>query len=142
MSPVALQPAWHPGVRRGRAQRGHCTRRFARLTTGATQKRDGDALDNVVSDPVLRMALREPVAFVGGMFAGVPNVLHVLRFLRPPLSEALLVCCRAGLFKLDLTRDPLREWVQRTAASASRVRADDGDTPTQQLLGSTDEGTP
>lgn len=43
-------------------------------------------------DPVLQGALKEPVAFFGGLFA--------------------------GLLRLDLKEDPLREWVAKTAEAA------------------------
>ncbi|KZV32783.1 hypothetical protein F511_23695 [Dorcoceras hygrometricum] len=47
---------------------------------------------NPIQLPILKEALREPVAFVGGIFAG---------FLR-----------------LDLNEDPLKEWVSRTVEAA------------------------
>ncbi|CAI9111677.1 OLC1v1011962C2 [Oldenlandia corymbosa var. corymbosa] len=43
-------------------------------------------------DPIIKDALKEPVAFMGGMFA--------------------------GLLRLDLNEDPLREWITRTAEAA------------------------
>ncbi|KAL3512981.1 hypothetical protein ACH5RR_025698 [Cinchona calisaya] len=43
-------------------------------------------------DPILKDALKEPIAFMGGMFA--------------------------GLLRLDLNEDPLREWIARTAEAA------------------------
>ncbi|KAK4779304.1 hypothetical protein SAY86_006832 [Trapa natans] len=42
--------------------------------------------------PILKEALKEPVAFMGGMFA--------------------------GLLKLDLNEDPLKEWVTRTVEAS------------------------
>ncbi|KAK3246823.1 hypothetical protein CYMTET_43653 [Cymbomonas tetramitiformis] len=51
-----------------------------------------------IDDPILREAIKEPVAFFGGMFA--------------------------GLLKLDLQDEPLREWVENTA-KASGVPAED-----------------
>ncbi|XP_004137400.1 UPF0426 protein At1g28150, chloroplastic [Cucumis sativus] len=47
---------------------------------------------NPVGDPVLKEALKEPVAFAGGLFA--------------------------GLLRLDLNEDPLKEWVKKTVESA------------------------
>ncbi|CAN6577689.1 unnamed protein product [Malus baccata var. baccata] len=43
---------------------------------------------NPNEEPILREALKEPVAFMGGMFA--------------------------GLLRLDLNEDPLKDWVSRT----------------------------
>jgi len=48
-------------------------------------------LDNI-GDPILRAAVKEPVAFWGGVFAGV--------------------------LRLNLTEDPLKSWVERTASQA------------------------
>ncbi|KAJ4713711.1 UPF0426 protein, chloroplastic [Melia azedarach] len=45
-----------------------------------------------IDEPILKEALKEPVAFVGGMFA--------------------------GLLRLDLNDDPLKEWVTRTVEAA------------------------
>lgn len=47
---------------------------------------------NPVEDPVIKEALKEPVAFAGGLFA--------------------------GLLRLDLNEDPLKEWVKKTMESA------------------------
>ncbi|KAH7550593.1 hypothetical protein ACOSQ2_024293 [Xanthoceras sorbifolium] len=41
-----------------------------------------------IDEPILKEALKEPIAFAGGMFA--------------------------GLLRLDLKEDPLKEWVTRT----------------------------
>ncbi|XP_022885404.1 UPF0426 protein At1g28150, chloroplastic [Olea europaea var. sylvestris] len=48
---------------------------------------------NPTQDPLVKEALKEPVAFLGGMFAG---------FLR-----------------LDLNEDPLKEWVARTVDASA-----------------------
>ncbi|KAK8680108.1 hypothetical protein V6N13_109062 [Hibiscus sabdariffa] len=48
--------------------------------------------------PILNQALKEPVAFMGGMFAGI--------------------------LRLDLNEDPLKEWVARTV-EASNISEDD-----------------
>ncbi|GLU12790.1 hypothetical protein SLE2022_294490 [Rubroshorea leprosula] len=47
---------------------------------------------NPSEEPILQQALKEPVAFMGGMFA--------------------------GLLRLDLNDDPLKEWVSRTVEAA------------------------
>ncbi|KAK8586650.1 hypothetical protein V6N13_010236 [Hibiscus sabdariffa] len=48
--------------------------------------------------PILNQAVKEPVAFMGGMFAGI--------------------------LRLDLNEDPLKEWVARTV-EASKISEDD-----------------
>jgi len=50
------------------------------------------ALFNPFDDPLLKEALKEPVAFAGGMFA--------------------------GLLRLDLKEEPLKEWIVRTVEAA------------------------
>ncbi|XP_075481006.1 UPF0426 protein At1g28150, chloroplastic [Primulina tabacum] len=45
-----------------------------------------------IQPPILKEALKEPVAFVGGIFA--------------------------GLLRLDLNEEPLKEWVSRTVQAA------------------------
>ncbi|GMH17441.1 hypothetical protein Nepgr_019282 [Nepenthes gracilis] len=47
---------------------------------------------NPAEEPVLKEALKEPVAFLGGMFA--------------------------GLLRLDMNDDPLKEWIKRTVEAA------------------------
>ncbi|CAN1145024.1 UPF0426 protein At1g28150, chloroplastic [Linum perenne] len=47
---------------------------------------------NPTDDPILKDALKEPVAFLGGMFA--------------------------GLLRLDLNDEPLKEWVTRTVEAS------------------------
>ncbi|KAL7098177.1 hypothetical protein ACP275_09G000900 [Erythranthe tilingii] len=47
---------------------------------------------NSAQEPILREALKEPVAFVGGIFA--------------------------GLLRLDLNEEPLKEWVGRTVEAS------------------------
>ncbi|XP_012079179.1 UPF0426 protein At1g28150, chloroplastic [Jatropha curcas] len=47
---------------------------------------------NPVDQPILKEAIKEPVAFMGGIFA--------------------------GLLRLDLEEDPLKEWVTRTVEAA------------------------
>ncbi|GFR40887.1 hypothetical protein Agub_g1539 [Astrephomene gubernaculifera] len=55
-----------------------------------------DAITNQIPDPILRAAVKEPVAFLGGIFAGV--------------------------FRLNLDQDPLRTWVERTSSQARVVQ--------------------
>jgi hypothetical protein len=45
-----------------------------------------------LDDPILRQAIRDPVSFLGGVFAGA--------------------------LKLSLNEDPLRNWIERTSALA------------------------
>ncbi|KAL7000582.1 hypothetical protein U1Q18_001732 [Sarracenia purpurea var. burkii] len=47
---------------------------------------------NPTEEPILKEALKEPVAFMGGMFAGI--------------------------LRLDLNEDPLKDWVARTAEAS------------------------
>ncbi|KAK7278327.1 hypothetical protein RJT34_23355 [Clitoria ternatea] len=47
---------------------------------------------NPAQDPIVKEALKEPVAFLGGVFAGI--------------------------LRLDLNEDPLKEWVTRTVEAA------------------------
>ncbi|XP_015067795.1 UPF0426 protein At1g28150, chloroplastic [Solanum pennellii] len=60
---------------------------------------------NPIQEPILKEALKEPVAFAGGMFA--------------------------GLLRLDLNDDPLKEWVSRTVeasgVTAEEIEAGDDD---------------
>ncbi|XP_010499314.1 PREDICTED: UPF0426 protein At1g28150, chloroplastic-like [Camelina sativa] len=57
---------------------------------------------NLPQEPILSEALKEPIAFVGGMFA--------------------------GLLRLDLNEEPLKDWVTRTVeASGIMEEGDDAD---------------
>ncbi|KAJ1403990.1 hypothetical protein SESBI_26910 [Sesbania bispinosa] len=47
---------------------------------------------NPAQDPIVKEALKEPVAFLGGVFAGI--------------------------LRLDLNEEPLKEWVTRTVEDA------------------------
>ncbi|XP_020592471.1 UPF0426 protein At1g28150, chloroplastic [Phalaenopsis equestris] len=65
------------------------------------------------SKPIVKEALKEPVAFLGGMFA--------------------------GLLRLDLNEDPLKEWIERTVKSAGLNPEEvesklDGDEDLPQLI--------
>ncbi|XP_059661629.1 UPF0426 protein At1g28150, chloroplastic [Cornus florida] len=53
---------------------------------------------NPKDDPVIKEALKEPVAFMGGMFA--------------------------GLLRLDLNEDPLKDWVARTVEASGMSEED------------------
>jgi len=61
-------------------------------------------------DPILRKAVKDPAAFVGGLFAGV--------------------------LQLDVGDNPLREWIERTARDANL----DPKSLKRQVVSSTDEG--
>ncbi|XP_043700961.1 UPF0426 protein At1g28150, chloroplastic-like [Telopea speciosissima] len=50
------------------------------------------AFFNPIEEPILKKALKEPVAFMSGMVA--------------------------GLLRLDLNEDPLKEWITRTAEAS------------------------
>ncbi|GAB2293206.1 hypothetical protein Dimus_027414 [Dionaea muscipula] len=47
---------------------------------------------NPIEEPIIKEALKEPVAFMGGVFA--------------------------GLLRLDMNDDPLKEWVKKTVEAA------------------------
>ncbi|KAG6549830.1 hypothetical protein Mapa_008811 [Marchantia paleacea] len=69
--------------------------------TSATNNRKRlqvQAFFDVQNDPIVKEALKEPVAFLGGVFAGI--------------------------LRLDLNEEPLREWVAKTAEAAG-VRPED-----------------
>ncbi|KAG5247143.1 UPF0426 protein [Salix suchowensis] len=55
-------------------------------------------LFNPTNEPILKDAIKEPVAFMGGMFA--------------------------GLLRLDLKEDPLKEWVTRTVEASGITEED------------------
>ncbi|XP_009621449.1 UPF0426 protein At1g28150, chloroplastic [Nicotiana tabacum] len=60
---------------------------------------------NPIQEPILKDALKEPVAFAGGIFA--------------------------GLLRLDLNEDPLKEWVAKTV-EASGITAEEIETSVDQ----------
>jgi hypothetical protein len=72
-----------PRLQRSPARPSHQLARSAKLIE---QLADG------IEDPILRLAVKDPVAFTGGMFAGA--------------------------LKLSLNEDPLRSWIERTSALA------------------------
>eukprot|EP00897_Mesotaenium_endlicherianum_P004696 jgi/Mesen1/4254/ME000022S03548 len=57
------------------------------------------AFFNPQDDPVLKEAIKEPIAFFGGLFAGI--------------------------LRLDLNEEPLKDWVAKTAEAAGVVLEDD-----------------
>ena len=62
---------------------------------GGTQENPLEAIANALDDPIMKKAAREPVAFMGGLFA--------------------------GLLRLDVKDDPLAGWVERTSKAAGVV---------------------
>ncbi|GLC74341.1 hypothetical protein PLESTF_001501500 [Pleodorina starrii] len=74
-------------------RRGKLSKPSAPTETAPTLPRNPiDAVTDQIPDPILRFAVKEPVAFWGGMFAGI--------------------------FRLSLDQDPLRTWVERTSSQA------------------------
>eukprot|EP00976_Prorocentrum_cordatum_P071333 1180281-Prorocentrum_minimum.AAC.2 len=83
---------------------------------GQVKARLGELAQNI-DDPILKQAVKEPVAFFGGVFA--------------------------GLLKLDVEDEPLKDWVERTAeaagvtpeearaAAAARLDEEEKDGPTE-----------
>ena len=73
-----------------------------------------------MTDPVLRRAIREPLAFASGLVAGAPDST-------PGLSTRLGLTRTpaAGFLKLDLSQEPLRSWMAQTAASAGPALEED-----------------
>ncbi|KAI4351959.1 hypothetical protein L6164_006257 [Bauhinia variegata] len=86
---VGLNPLSQP-CRGIRISRSSC----CRLGFNANSRRTGAraCFLNPIEDPIIKEALKEPVAFMGGMFA--------------------------GLLRLDLEEEPLKEWVARTVEAA------------------------
>ncbi|EEF36898.1 UPF0426 protein At1g28150, chloroplastic isoform X2 [Ricinus communis] len=67
---------------------------------GSGMKVQASCFFNPTNQPILKEVLKEPVAFLGGMFA--------------------------GLLRLDLEEEPLKEWVTRTV-EASGITVEDID---------------
>uniref|UniRef100_A0A1J3GZ48 UPF0426 protein, chloroplastic n=1 Tax=Noccaea caerulescens TaxID=107243 RepID=A0A1J3GZ48_NOCCA len=67
---------------------------------------------NLPQEPILSEALKEPIAFVGGMFA--------------------------GLLRLDLNEEPLKEWVTRTVEASGITQEEVGG----DGIGSNEEESP
>ncbi|KAK4428207.1 hypothetical protein Salat_1589700 [Sesamum alatum] len=65
---------------------------FKSHSIGGSEVRAFLPIPNLTQEPILKEALKEPVAFVGGMFA--------------------------GLLRLDLKEEPLKEWVSRTVEAS------------------------
>ncbi|KAL6903735.1 hypothetical protein ACP4OV_004548 [Aristida adscensionis] len=81
-----------------RAPTAFSERRYSRSVAGLTARRRGPAVAvracfNPLGDErILREAIKEPVAFMGGVFA--------------------------GLLRLDLNEDPLKEWITQTVEAS------------------------
>lgn len=65
-----------------------------------------NAFFNTPDDPIVQKALQEPIAFFGGVFA--------------------------GLLRLDLKEDPLREWVARTTEAAGIDEEEDAEPKSEE----------
>eukprot|EP00249_Psilotum_nudum_P009095 c21706_g1_i1 orf=441-893(-) len=85
---------WSSGFKAGR-HRFAIISSHRRHSSGSLQIK---AVLNPEDEPILKEALKEPIAFFGGLFA--------------------------GLFRLNLNEDPLREWVTRTVKTARDVEED------------------
>ncbi|CAK9260137.1 unnamed protein product [Sphagnum jensenii] len=70
----------------------HSCAEKSRRTSRRSSLKSVRALFNPGDDPILKEVLKEPIAFFGGVFA--------------------------GLLRLDLNEEPLREWVARTSEAA------------------------
>eukprot|EP00238_Polyblepharides_amylifera_P000313 CAMPEP_0196573592 /NCGR_PEP_ID=MMETSP1081-20130531/3481_1 /TAXON_ID=36882 /ORGANISM="Pyramimonas amylifera, Strain CCMP720" /LENGTH=145 /DNA_ID=CAMNT_0041891361 /DNA_START=176 /DNA_END=613 /DNA_ORIENTATION=+ len=66
-----------------------------------------------VDDPILKEAVKEPVAFLGGLFAGA--------------------------LRLQTSDDPLREWIERTSQAAG-VSPEEAQRAAEEKMGSSNEG--
>ena len=113
MATTTTAPATLRGLARGRGRRADPSRRRGALrrhrgraattTTTTTTTRalfgGGDDVETKIDDPLLRRAVKEPIAFFGGM--------------------------AAGMFGLDVGEDgPLKRWVEdAAAATAATTRA-------------------
>ncbi|KAM7475258.1 hypothetical protein LguiB_022501 [Lonicera macranthoides] len=102
-SPAPCAPLKSKAFTNGRCQSSS----FAKPSSNNVRVRA--CLFNYPDEPIIKEVLKEPVAFLGGMFA--------------------------GLLRLDLNEDPLKEWVTRTveAAGITEEEIDSGD------AGKTDE---
>ncbi|CAN8291061.1 unnamed protein product [Cochlearia groenlandica] len=70
-------------------------------TRGTLISKSKQSCFNLPQEPILSDALKEPIAFMGGMFA--------------------------GLLRLDLNEEPLKEWVTRTVEASGIITEDGGD---------------
>ncbi|PIN09371.1 hypothetical protein CDL12_18049 [Handroanthus impetiginosus] len=69
---------------------------------------------NPTQEPILKEALKEPVAFVGGIFA--------------------------GLLRLDLNEEPLKEWVTRTVEASGMTPEGGSSSSNRDVPGEEEEG--
>ncbi|KAJ8629433.1 hypothetical protein MRB53_022756 [Persea americana] len=83
---ISPTPTWKSGHFPSFSSSRRCVRR---LSIGSFKIR---AFYNPIEDPIVKEALKEPVAFMSGMFA--------------------------GLLRLDLNDDPLKEWLTRTVEAS------------------------
>ena len=111
MATTTTAPATLRGLARGRGRRADPSRRRGALsrhrgraatTTTTTTTRalfgGGDDVETKIDDPLLRRAVKEPIAFFGGM--------------------------AAGMFWLDVGEDgPLKRWVEDAAAATAATTA-------------------
>jgi hypothetical protein len=113
MATTTTAPATLRGLARGRGRRADPSRRRGALrrhrgraatTTTTTTTRalfgDGDDVETKIDDPLLRRAVKEPIAFFGGM--------------------------AAGMFGLDVGEDgPLKRWVEDASGGGGRRGVED-----------------
>ncbi|CAM6028764.1 unnamed protein product [Sphagnum balticum] len=89
-SNTALRPA--SSMKQAQSIAHGCAEKRWRRTSRRSSLKSVRALLNPGDDPILKEVLKEPIAFFGGVFA--------------------------GLLRLDLNEEPLREWVARTSEAA------------------------
>ena len=113
MATTTTAPATLRGLARGRGRRADPSRRRGALsrhrgraatTTTTTTTRalfgGGDDVETKIDDPLLRRAVKEPIAFFGGM--------------------------AAGMFGLDVGEDgPLKRWVEDASGGGGRRGVED-----------------
>jgi hypothetical protein len=87
---TALRPA--SSMKQAQSIAHGCAEKGWRRTSRRSSLKSVRALLNPGDDPILKEVLKEPIAFFGGVFA--------------------------GLLRLDLNEEPLREWVARTSEAA------------------------
>jgi hypothetical protein len=87
---TALRPA--SSMKQAQSIAHGCAEKRWRRTRRRSSLKSVRALLNPGDDPILKEVLKEPIAFFGGVFA--------------------------GLLRLDLNEEPLREWVARTSEAA------------------------
>ncbi|BBM97929.1 hypothetical protein MPTK1_1g09530 [Marchantia polymorpha subsp. ruderalis] len=105
VSGVATIQTSFVGLRGGRPSSNASFVSFAHATNNR-KRLQVKAFFDVQNDPIVKEVLKEPVAFLGGVFAGI--------------------------LRLDLNEEPLREWVAKTAEAA-------GVQPEDPEVDSTDE---